>query len=199
MIPGNIIYKQRGTIWHPGENTILGRDHTIHAAVAGYVQYYRDPARHPDRQYIGVTFNRDDKLPYPAHAVRRRKLGLMAVPRADPPALPELAPSGIPTIVIRREGYMDPPGATSTVAAATSPAEEGIADGTDGSRKSDRVLHLGKNYSYHESNWSIGRLMHKHSFSKRYKYKKPWLSRQKPPPFYTSRSKFVAASASPGS
>ncbi|KAK4230313.1 ribosomal L27 protein-domain-containing protein [Podospora fimiseda] len=102
VLPGNIIYKQRGTIWHPGENTILGRDHTIHAAVKGYVKYYRDPARHPKRQYIGVVFNKEDKLPYPPGSARRRKLGLVAVPRKpEQPAPKTLAPSGIPLTVTR--------------------------------------------------------------------------------------------------
>lgn len=104
VITGNIIYKQRGTIWHPGENTIMGRDHTIHAAVAGYVKYYRDPARHPKRQYIGVTFNREDKLPYPVSAPRRRKLSLVAVPRrVEQPVEETTAPSGIPRSVTRHE------------------------------------------------------------------------------------------------
>jgi protein phosphatase inhibitor 2 len=104
VITGNIIYKQRGTIWHPGENTIMGRDHTIHAAVAGYVKYYRDPARHPKRQYIGVTFNREDKLPYPVSAPRRRKLSLVAVPRQVEQVVEETtAPSGIPRSVTRHE------------------------------------------------------------------------------------------------
>ena len=101
VLPGNIIYKQRGTIWHPGENTILGRDHTIHAAVAGYVKYYRDPARHPKRQYIGVVFNKEDKLPYPPGSARRRKLGLVAVPRKIEAAKENIAPSGIPLTVTR--------------------------------------------------------------------------------------------------
>lgn len=102
VLPGNIIYKQRGTIWHPGENTILGRDHTIHAAVAGYVKYYRDPARHPKRQYIGVVFNKEDNLPYPPGSARRRKLGLVAVPRKIQQAAQEnIAPSGIPLTVTR--------------------------------------------------------------------------------------------------
>ncbi len=125
MIPGNIIYKQRGTIWHSGENTILGRDHTIHAAVAGFVQYYRDPAKHPTRQYIGVTFNRDDTLPYPPHAVRRRKLGMITVPRRMPTESPELSPSGIPSLVIRREGFVDLPAAPEAAdTAATVQIEE---------------------------------------------------------------------------
>ncbi|KAL2196612.1 ribosomal L27 protein-domain-containing protein [Corynascus similis CBS 632.67] len=104
VITGNIIYKQRGTIWHPGENTIMGRDHTIHAAVCGYVKYYRDPQRHPKRQYIGVAFNRDDKLPYPSSAPRRRKLGLVAVPqKVEQPAGESTSPSGIPVSVTRHE------------------------------------------------------------------------------------------------
>ncbi|KAK4239531.1 ribosomal L27 protein-domain-containing protein [Achaetomium macrosporum] len=104
VIPGNIIYKQRGTIWHPGENTIMGRDHTIHAAVAGYVKYYRDPARHPKRQYIGVVFNREDKLPYPPGTPRRRKLNLVAVPRkVEEPVKETTSPSGIPLSVTRHE------------------------------------------------------------------------------------------------
>lgn len=100
-----MIYKQRGTLWHAGENTIISRNHTIHAAVSGYVKYYRDPARHPTRQYIGVTFNREDKLPYPPNAVRRRRLNLVASPRKpEPEARDVTGPSGIPLWVVRREG-----------------------------------------------------------------------------------------------
>jgi protein phosphatase inhibitor 2 len=82
----------------------MGRDHTIHAAVAGYVKYYRDPQRHPKRQYIGVVFNREDRLPYPVSAPRRRKLGLVAVPRrAEGQTLETTSSSGIPLSVTRRE------------------------------------------------------------------------------------------------
>ncbi|KAK0614561.1 ribosomal L27 protein-domain-containing protein [Immersiella caudata] len=105
VIPGNIIYKQRGTIWHPGENTIMGRDHTIHAAVAGYVKYYRDPARHPKRQYIGVVFDKSDTLPRPVGAPRKRKTGLVAGPRKviEPIEPDAITASGIPLMVTRHE------------------------------------------------------------------------------------------------
>ena len=120
VIPGNIIYKQRGTIWHPGENTIMGRDHTIHAAVAGYVKYYRDPQRHPKRQYIGVVFNRDDKLPYPVGALRKRKLGLLATPRQEiKPVGEAVGPSGIPLTVTRHE--VEVSSATMEGTAASAP------------------------------------------------------------------------------
>ena len=37
VIPGNIIVRQRGTKWHPGENVGMGKDHTIFATVEGEV------------------------------------------------------------------------------------------------------------------------------------------------------------------
>lgn len=31
VFPMDILVRQRGFKWHPGENTYVGRDHTIHA------------------------------------------------------------------------------------------------------------------------------------------------------------------------
>jgi large subunit ribosomal protein L27 len=39
VIPGNIIVRQRGTKWHPGQNVGLGRDYTIFAMVEGKVTF----------------------------------------------------------------------------------------------------------------------------------------------------------------
>ena len=39
VIPGNIIVRQRGTKWKPGENVGLGKDHTIFALVEGHVKF----------------------------------------------------------------------------------------------------------------------------------------------------------------
>ena len=36
---GNIIVRQRGTKYHPGENVGLGKDHTIFALVDGEVRF----------------------------------------------------------------------------------------------------------------------------------------------------------------
>jgi large subunit ribosomal protein L27 len=41
VIPGNIIIRQRGTQYHAGKNTGIGRDHTIYALVAGKVTFTR--------------------------------------------------------------------------------------------------------------------------------------------------------------
>ena len=38
-IPGNIIVRQRGTTWFPGEGVGMGRDHTIFAVVEGRVNF----------------------------------------------------------------------------------------------------------------------------------------------------------------
>ena len=39
VIPGNIIIRQRGTKWQPGDNVYMGKDHTIHANVEGNVYF----------------------------------------------------------------------------------------------------------------------------------------------------------------
>jgi len=41
VIPGNILVRQRGTHFHPGEGTGLGRDHTIFATTEGTVVFER--------------------------------------------------------------------------------------------------------------------------------------------------------------
>jgi large subunit ribosomal protein L27 len=79
---GNILFRQRGTKWHAGDNVGLGRDHTLFALQPGYVRYYRDPLRHPDKQYIGVALKKDEMLPRPRHAARSRRLGMLAMPMA---------------------------------------------------------------------------------------------------------------------
>lgn len=39
VIAGNIILRQRGTRFHPGENVGIGRDHTLFALVNGRVAF----------------------------------------------------------------------------------------------------------------------------------------------------------------
>ena len=36
---GNIIVRQRGTKFHPGNNVGMGKDHTLHALVPGVVEF----------------------------------------------------------------------------------------------------------------------------------------------------------------
>ena len=39
VIPGNIIIRQRGTKYHPGDNVGIGKDHTIFALKKGIVLF----------------------------------------------------------------------------------------------------------------------------------------------------------------
>jgi len=39
VIPGNIIVRQRGTEFHPGENVGIGKDHTLFALSEGRVAF----------------------------------------------------------------------------------------------------------------------------------------------------------------
>ncbi|MDZ4790103.1 MAG: 50S ribosomal protein L27 [Hyphomicrobiales bacterium] len=39
VIPGNIIVRQRGTTWHPGDNVGMGVDHTLFAKAEGVVEF----------------------------------------------------------------------------------------------------------------------------------------------------------------
>ncbi|MBB4287467.1 50S ribosomal protein L27 [Roseospira goensis] len=39
VVAGNIIARQRGTKWHPGDNVGMGKDHTLFALVDGRVKF----------------------------------------------------------------------------------------------------------------------------------------------------------------
>lgn len=116
----------------------MGRDHTIYATEAGYVKYYKDPEKHPKRQYIGVVFERNQVLPLPRNSMRRRRLGV--VPQQMD--ISTLAPEPVAEAeVAEAEG-------------APAPAKPKIVErrGEEG-----RNLTLRPGYMYRESNWEIGR------------------------------------------
>ncbi|MBT5572138.1 MAG: 50S ribosomal protein L27 [Alphaproteobacteria bacterium] len=52
VISGNILVRQRGTKYHPGENVGIGKDHTIFAVVEGKVEFSR---RRGGRTFISVV------------------------------------------------------------------------------------------------------------------------------------------------
>ncbi len=39
VVPGNIIVRQRGTEFHPGDNVGMGKDHTLFALTEGHVAF----------------------------------------------------------------------------------------------------------------------------------------------------------------
>jgi large subunit ribosomal protein L27 len=48
---GNILVRQRGTKFHPGENVGMGRDHTLFALINGEVSF---SSKAQGRSYINV-------------------------------------------------------------------------------------------------------------------------------------------------
>jgi large subunit ribosomal protein L27 len=136
VVPGNIIFRQRGTKWFPGENCGMGRDHTIFAKEAGYVKYYVDPERHPKRKYIGVCFERDGRLPTPRHLPTRRRLNMIAVPRQ-----------------MENSEFVD----NKSVTMAT---DSGVLE-TRTLISTNTGLSLRPGYFHREANWQIGRAAEK--------------------------------------
>lgn len=51
--PGNIIVRQRGTQFHPGDNVGCGHDHTLYATAAGKVVFRQKGPK--NRTYIDVV------------------------------------------------------------------------------------------------------------------------------------------------
>ena len=50
-LSGNIIVRQRGTVYHPGKNVAVGKDFTIFAIADGVVEFKKGKA---DKTYISV-------------------------------------------------------------------------------------------------------------------------------------------------
>jgi large subunit ribosomal protein L27 len=49
---GNIIIRQRGTVYHPGKNVGVGKDFTLFALTDGVVEFRKG---RNDRSYVSVT------------------------------------------------------------------------------------------------------------------------------------------------
>jgi large subunit ribosomal protein L27 len=53
VVPGNILVRQRGTVFHPGANVGMGKDHTLFATAAGRVAYARRGRK--NRPHVSVV------------------------------------------------------------------------------------------------------------------------------------------------
>ncbi len=52
VVSGNIIIRQRGTVYHPGTNVGVGKDFTLFALTDGVVQFRKG---RNDRTYVSVN------------------------------------------------------------------------------------------------------------------------------------------------
>ncbi|CAE7057397.1 unnamed protein product [Rhizoctonia solani] len=77
---GNILVRQRGTQFHPGQHVGIGKDHTLYALAPGFVRYYTrpNPTSRGQRRYVGIVQERGEILPRDeaAHG-RSRYFGLV--------------------------------------------------------------------------------------------------------------------------
>jgi large subunit ribosomal protein L27 len=53
VVPGNIILRQRGTKFHPGQNVGVGKDYTIFAKTPGIVKFEVKGPK--NRKYVSVV------------------------------------------------------------------------------------------------------------------------------------------------
>lgn len=51
VVPGNILVRQRGTKFHPGDNVGIGKDHTLFSKVDGNVKFNKKAA---GRTFVSV-------------------------------------------------------------------------------------------------------------------------------------------------
>ena len=51
-VAGNILARQRGTKWHPGDNVGIGKDHTLFALIDGRVEFC---TKAKGRTYVSVN------------------------------------------------------------------------------------------------------------------------------------------------
>src|ERR1700677_2329775 len=82
VLAGNILVRQRGTKFWPGENVGMGRDHTLFALKTGNVKFI---TKRNDRTYLTVV----EAMMRPELATARLLLRPLSL--ADAPRLAELA------------------------------------------------------------------------------------------------------------
>ena len=58
VLSGNIIIRQRGTKFHPGNNVGIGKDHTIFSVVDGVVFFKK--SQHKNRTFVSVIPNQEN-------------------------------------------------------------------------------------------------------------------------------------------
>lgn len=94
---GNIIIRQRGTKYHPGENVYMGKDFTIHAKIDGTVAFRK---RRSNRTYVSIVPADAVAVAPPAPAKKAAAPKKEAAPaarsvaaEAPAPAAPKAAPA----------------------------------------------------------------------------------------------------------
>ncbi|MFN0016134.1 MAG: 50S ribosomal protein L27 [Saprospiraceae bacterium] len=115
---GNVIVRQRGTRFHPGENVYMGRDHTLHAYVDGIVEFKRTIK---DRCFVNIVpFQEVAETPAPAEVAKTAKKAATAPASEKPAAKKAAAPPAAPA----EEAAIQAPVAEPEVAETAAASEE---------------------------------------------------------------------------
>lgn len=93
---GNIIIRQRGTKYHPGENVYMGRDFTIHAKVDGNVSFKKS---YRNRMYVSIVPTGTEAPVVAKPAPKAKPAAKKAAPAPKPAPAPapveDVTPKGI--------------------------------------------------------------------------------------------------------
>ncbi len=84
--PGNILVRQRGTKFHPGQNVSMGKDHTLHALIDGKVVFSKG---RKDRTFVNILPLDGATIVAPAKKKKKKKpVAVPVVEAATPVATP---------------------------------------------------------------------------------------------------------------
>ena len=129
-VAGNILVRQRGTKFHPGENVYMGRDHTLHAAIDGIVEFRR--SKH-DRSFVSI-------VPLPEVAETVAKSPIVKVPtrvkqatapaeKAAPVAVTEESVAEVATPAVEETPVIETAAAPEAEAKAAAPKKASAKKG----------------------------------------------------------------------
>jgi large subunit ribosomal protein L27 len=111
VIPGNIIVRQRGTHFHPGENVGLGKDYTIFSKIEGIVVFERMHGRNGQKR---ISVYPENVVPV-THGGTLQANGDVAVAKA--PAAPKAKRTAAPAAVVEEAKPAPKPRTAKTKAA----------------------------------------------------------------------------------
>lgn len=97
-IAGNIIVRQRGTRFHPGENVYMGKDFTLHAAVDGTVAFKK---RKQNRTFVNII--PFEEVAEKVAPLKKAAPKAKAIPKAEVAAKPETKVKATPKPELKAE------------------------------------------------------------------------------------------------
>ena len=110
-IAGNILVRQRGTKFHPGLNVYMGKDHTLHASIAGTVCFKKGK---DDRRIVYIMPEGSEQMLTKEAAIKEVK-----AQAPKPVAAPKVAPQAAKAPVVKPVEAVAPPAPTVVVKPVT--------------------------------------------------------------------------------